>query len=160
MKLIRAYKIVIFMDTMNNVEYRVDTAENTIKWTSHPLVERPITSIAVILFIGFVVFIVRLLLETWIYAILSLFLIITSLAKYFFPTHYELTPEGIRIESWFSTQQKEWSAFKTFYKSSRGIVLSPFEQPSRLDSYRGIYLLCEKNLNEVIDFVSQRLKKV
>ncbi|MCX7766257.1 MAG: hypothetical protein N2246_06095 [Candidatus Sumerlaeia bacterium] len=145
---------------MNKLEHRVETAGEIIKWTSHPFVERPVTSIAVILFIGFVALMVRILLETWFYALLSLFLIITSLAKYFFPTHYELTPEGIRVESWFSTQQKEWSAFKTFYKSSRGIVLSPFEHPSPLDSYRGIYLLCERNINEVINFVSQRLKKV
>lgn len=141
-------------------EDRATSYSRSLQWVSHPLIERPVVSAVIILFVIFLLVVVRILFEDWWWSALALFFLITSLAQYFFPTRYELDDEGITIKFLFTKKRRPWSEFRTFYKSARGVVLSPFLKPSRLDIYRGIHILCNNNRDEVIRFVSTKLKKV
>ena len=133
---------------------------STLTWISHPLVERPLTSTALIGFIIGLLIVIKISFEAWFWVIFSVIVLCLSLARYFFPTRYELTGDKVAIKLLMVKQSRPWSYFKTFYKSARGVVLSPFPKPSRLDTYRGFHLLCYQNRDEVLEFVSTKLKQV
>ncbi|MCD6384585.1 hypothetical protein J7M23_02300 [Candidatus Sumerlaeota bacterium] len=141
-------------------EERGNTLNRSLQWVSHPLVERPLVSAIVVLFIVFLFIMVWIVFKGWWWSVLALFFLLTSLAQYFFPTRYELDEDGITVHFLLTKKRRSWSEFRSFYKSARGVVLSPFLKPSRLDTYRGIHILCRNNRDEVIEFVSTKLKKV
>jgi hypothetical protein len=128
-----------------------------LEWTSHPVRRRPLVSVAVTLFV-----LVSGILMYWstgsnIYTVLTLVVLFASLAKFYFPTTYLLNGKGIHIKT--STQKlfKPWSMYRSFYPDKKGILLSPFIRPSRLENFRGIYLMCADNLDEVRAFVRQHI---
>jgi len=137
-----------------------DAGKEKLTWTIHPVVERPAVSVAVVLFLIAILVLIKISFQAWWWVILSALLIMVSLARFFLPTRYELTNEGVTSRMLFVVHQRPWSYFRSFYRSKRGVVLSPFDHPSKLDTYRGMHLFCLKNRNEVIDFVSKKLKQV
>lgn len=132
----------------------------SLTWISHPFVERPRTSAVLIGFIVGLLIVIKVSFEAWFWVIFSVVVLFISLARYFFPTRYELTEDAVTMKLLMVKQSRPWSYFRTFYKSARGVVLSPFLRPSRLDTYRGFHLLCYQNRDEVIEFVSTKLKQV
>ena len=78
---------------------------------------------------------------------------LASLAKFYFPTTYRLTNDKITIKTTTQTLHKDWSMYRSFYPDKKGILLSPFTQPSRLENFRGIYLMLENNHEQVTDYV-------
>ena len=58
----------------------------------------------------------------------------------FFPFRYEVHDDRIAISSFFFKQNRLWNEFRSYYIDQHGILLSPFSKPSRLESFRGIYV--------------------
>ena len=61
-----------------------------------------------------------------------------SLAPFFFPTHYELTPEGVTRRIAFVTTRRRWKEFPRYYHDDEGVKLSIFPNRSRREPFRGI----------------------
>jgi hypothetical protein len=57
------------------------------------------------------------------------------------------------------TLNKDWSQFRSCYPDKNGILLSPFAHPSRLENFRGLYLMFEGNRDAVTACVKGRLAK-
>jgi hypothetical protein len=81
-----------------------------------------------------------------------------SLARYFLPTDYELDERGARIRFLFATRLVPWENVRRVDVHRDGAFLSPFERPSRLDSFRGSFLRFRGNGDEVIGFVRCRVR--
>lgn len=126
-------------------------------WTAHPLRRRPLAAVLVTIFILVVGFLVLITTESKAFGTLALVVLFASLAKFYFPTKYRLTDRRITIKSTTQTIHKNWSQFRSFYPDNNGVLLSPFVQPSRLENFRGIYLIFEKNRQEVLSFVQSHI---
>jgi len=81
-----------------------------------------------------------------------------SLAKFYFPTSYRFSQERIMIKTTTQTLNKKWSQFRSCYPDKNGILLSPFSHPTRLENFRGIYIMFAGNAEEVTRFARQRLE--
>jgi len=124
------------------------------RWTVFPVRDNPRKGIIVILFL------VMLLVGIYLYyglfwALLSSVILVGSLLQFFTPTTYVLLDDGVEVRSLY-VQRRRWEDVKRFYIDKRGVFLSPFAKPSRLENFRGVYLRFpeDKELRErIVEFV-------
>jgi hypothetical protein len=115
--------------------------EPLLEWSSHPFVERPITSLLLILFLILLFYILwQLVVVQWGYPLFfigGLILIIVQLLPYFTKTKYKIYDDRIIIQYLIIKVERRFSDFGCFYADKRGIMLSTFKSPKRLDVFRG-----------------------
>ena len=81
-----------------------------------------------------------------------------TLSTYFLPTTYTVDEKTVLIKFQFSVKKRNLSAFRMMYPGRRGVLLSPFLGPSRLENFRGFYLRYGKdNKSEVDEFLAELL---
>lgn len=128
-----------------------------LSWRCHPVKRRPMVSAAVTAFILLVGFLVYFATDSRGFTILAMVILFASLAKFYFPTEYRLSDKNIKVRTTTQTLIKEWSMYRSCYADKNGILLSPFVRPSRLENFRGLYIMFENNRDEVTAFVKERL---
>ena len=64
-----------------------------------------------------------------------------SLNTYFLPITCTLTDKGIEVDKRMFTARYEWKQFRRWFRTSGGIVISPFSRKNYLDNFRGVHLL-------------------
>lgn len=128
-----------------------------LEWTSHPAKRRPWVTVLVLFFILVVSLLVFLATESKWFTFFALLVLFASLAKYFFPTRYRMDNKGITIKTTTQTLHKTWSQYRSYYADKNGILLSPFPEPSRLENFRGLFVLFGGNRDEVTAFVQARM---
>lgn len=138
---------------------RTEDAEPALEWTCHPVKRKPLVSALVTLFIFVVVALVFYTTSSRAFGVLAAVVMLASLAKFYFPTTYRLTNDRITIKTTTQTLRKDWSIYRSCYPDKNGILLSPFVRPSRLENFRGIYLMFANNRDEVTEFVKAHIGK-
>lgn len=89
----------------------------------------------------------------------SLLLLFGGLSPYFLVTRYELSTRGITQKRGSLKIEKKWQEFRSYHIGKKIIQLSPFDYPTRLESFRSmIVLLTKENRDGVIDFVQAHIK--
>lgn len=115
--------------------------EVLLKWKSWPFVERPRTSIALLLFLILLALllwhITVIIWEAPLFYYIGMILVLTNLLPWFIPTEYELDHTGIQVKYLFIKITRNYADFGCFYQDKRGIMLSTFKMPRRLDPFRG-----------------------
>ncbi len=113
---------------------------NPLDWTAHPLRDEPpwksaALGAAIIGFSG----LAAASLGGAVYGLISLLALAGATARYLLPTRYVLDE---REAAWrhLTWHHRSWSAFRRVDRHADGIYLSPFRRPSRLDSFRGVFL--------------------
>lgn len=114
-------------------------------------------SVAVSAFIVVVVALVRITTDSQAFAVLALVVMAASLAKFYFPTKYRLDSKGVTVKTTTQTLVKEWKLYRSCYPDKNGILLSPFASTSRLENFRGIYLMFQGNNEAVTAFCKERI---
>ena len=82
--------------------------------------------------------------------------------RFFFPTTYELTDEGITGRFPLKTVCHQWPELRRFIYDRAGGFLSPRAKRSMLDEYRGLSLLfgkSEENAGQIVQEILKRLPK-
>jgi uncharacterized protein (DUF58 family) len=131
---------------------------NELSWTAHPARERPRATILLALFIVALEIGIYYSFQSLFVVLLALAFLVVSLSAYIFPTGYLLDGEGVTVKGIIFRQTRPWRQFRTYYADKRGVQLSTFVRPSRLDPFRGVSLLFSKdNREEVLAFVRQRM---
>lgn len=131
--------------------------EAVLKWSSYPFKKNKLISFMVIGFLIFVSVLVYLITISLIFFFLAVIILFFSMASFFFPTHYELTKDKIKVKFLLTKSIKPWENYKSYYPDKNGVFLSPFLTPSRLENFRGIYLRYNSNnQKEVLNFVKAR----
>jgi hypothetical protein len=128
-----------------------------LSWRCHPVKRRPVVSLAVTAFILLVGFLVYFATDSRGFTVLAMAILFASLAKFYFPTDYRLSDRNIKIRTTTQTLVKEWSLYRSCYADKNGVLLSPFARPSRLENFRGLYIMFENNRDEVTAFVKERI---
>lgn len=129
-------------------------------WTCHPLKRNPFLSVLVSVFILLVAVIVYLATQSNFFTVIALLVLIGSLTRFFFPTSYVLDERGITVKTRMQKLTKEWQLYRSCYPDRNGILLSPFGSPSRLENFRGLYVMFERNGSEVIPIVKREIERV
>lgn len=132
--------------------------EEALIWTSHPLKRNKRNTVLVILFLILAPLIVLIATNSLFFVFLSLIILLGSLASFFLPTTYELSQDKIRVRFFINKKEMDWDKYRSFYVDKNGVLLSPFEKPSRLENFRGIYIRFEQNKDEVVNFIKSRIK--
>lgn len=135
-----------------------ETNENdSLEWSSFLAAENKPRTFLVTLFLV-VLFAIIYVSFGSLWFIVSMLLLGGSVAPYFAPTRYKMTEEGVEAFQFFHTTRKTWKSFRSYYEDKRGVLLSPFVRPSRLENYRGLYLRFGGRRDEVMEYVRQRFK--
>lgn len=130
-----------------------------IEWVVHPVRRRPWVSVAVSLFVVCVIGIVRFATDSQAFAVLTAIIMVASLAKFYFPTRYRIDDGCVTVKTTTQTLKKEWSLYRSCYPDKNGILLSPFAEPSRLENFRGLYLMFDKNGEAIAAFCRSHIGK-
>ena len=149
-----------------NPDNNISSVENeahsraVLEWTSHPMRKRPIAAVLVTVFILVISALVFSTTMSKAFTLLALIVLFMSLAKFYMPTKYKLTDKLIIIKSTTQTIKKEWKMFRSFYPDKNGVLLSPFATPSRLENFRGMFLIFSDNKDEVLSFIKDHITDV
>lgn len=130
-----------------------------LEWTCHPVKRKPLVSAAVTVFIVVVGITIYSMTDSNLFTVLGLVILLMSLAKFYFPTKFKLSDRGITIKTTTQSVFKEWKIYRSCYPDKKGILLSPFVDQSRLENFRGLYVMFEGNADEVTSFVRVRIKR-
>ena len=138
--------------------------EPKLSWTSHPLKDYPLTSIILL------VFIIILSAALWQIAVISwemplffylgLVIFLLSLITYFIPTRYEFYEDKIVIYYLFVRIERIYSDFGCFYTDKKGVMLSTFKAPRRLDAFRGQSIRFSKTRSEKDELIKLLKEKI
>lgn len=138
--------MLIFLDTMEKLS-----------WREHFAAKEPIKAFIIFIIILLIVFWVAFSFKDILIAIFSGLLLFGSVFKYFFPTEYFFDEEGVNINFLVFKTHHSWQKFKGVFLCKTGVLLSPFSKPHRLDTFRGVFLLCKENHKEVYEFAKQKI---
>ena len=137
-----------------------------LSWRSWPFVERPVTSILLIAFLAFLAwFLWNKAVESWEqpwFYFLGMLLVLGNLLPYFIPTTYYLYEYEIVVYYLFLKISRRYTDFGCFYSDKRGIMLSTFKLPRRLDPFRGLSLRFSKSQEEkekLIEILGRKVGK-
>lgn len=130
-------------------------AAAVLNWSCHPFRKRPLVSVLVTLFVIIAVAYVYYSFDSLGFALLTFIVFSLSLARYYFPTHYRLSEKGVTIKTPTQTISKQWSEYRSFYPDKNGVLLSPFAEPSRLENFRGIYLMYGGKREQIISYINK-----
>jgi hypothetical protein len=130
-----------------------------LEWTVHPVLRQPWVSVAVSAFVVLVVILVHSWMQSHVFTLLAMLIMLGSLAKFYFPTRYKLNDKSVTVKTTTQTLVKEWKLYRSCYPDKKGILLSPFATPTRLENFRGLYVMFERNNDAVIAFVRERIAR-
>lgn len=89
------------------------------------------------------------------YGLLAAGMLAVALGRYFLPTRFELSESGVTVRFCGQTRHMDWSDVGRVVVQEAGVFVSPFAAPSRLDSFRGVFVRFVGNGDEVVTFVRQ-----
>ena len=140
----------------------LELEREVLRWKAHPLKDSWKASAGAISVIVLAAVSVFLASGSLIFSAISLLVLVGSLSSFFFPTEYQLDPDSISVKGLFSRKIVSWDRFRSYYPDGKGVFLSPFSGPSRLESFRGLYLrfgggLSKTDRRHVIEFVRSKL---
>lgn len=134
-------------------------SELSLRWSSHPLKKNVWVSILIVIFLLAIWFVVYLTTRNPFLVALSVVIMLGSLSSFFLPTRYELDDDKVKIRYLLSMRERKWGMFRSYYVDKNGVLLSPFERPSRLENFRGLYIRFDNNQDQVVDFVKSKIVK-
>ena len=126
--------------------------QELLKWTSHPLMDdmvKTIFLIAIMILVSIILYQTAFI--TWqapLYFFLGMLFFIGSMVTWFIPTTYVLYDDKLVIWYWKIKVERPWTDFGCWYADKKGVMLSPFKRPRRLDNFRGQSLRFSKSREE------------
>ena len=130
----------------------------SLSWVSHPARERPLTAVLVTVLIILVMTMVYFIMDRNLFMMIMAGIIFTlSLSTFYFPTTFSVDEQKVSIKYRFSIKERNLSAFRQYFPETRGILLSPFLSPSRLENFRGFYLRYGKDNKAEVDALVKML---
>ena len=149
-------------DTSAGVPSEVSAAQDdgpTLAWTVHPMKRKPMISYAVTVFVMLIAIVIFSWTQSLWFMMLALVIMLGSLAKFYFPTGYQLSNRGVTVKTTTQKLFKEWNIYRSCYPDKKGILLSPFAEPSRLENFRGLYVMFEGNSEQVTAFCKEQIAR-
>jgi len=125
-------------------------------WQAHPARERPAAAAFAVAVIAVIGVVIAMSAEVW-WGVLAVTVLILSLNRFFFPSRYTLSEQGVTVHNLFGARRCDWSRIRRFQHDRHGVYLSTRSRPSRLDAYQGVQLLFGPARDEVLTRIRDRL---
>jgi hypothetical protein len=127
-----------------------------LEWRVHRAQESPVrTVIALAVVAAFLVF------AFWYFGPLLGLVAVAALAaalhSYFLPIRYRFDAEGIHVDKRAFKYSYEWDQFRRWFRTTGGVVVSPFSRRTFLDNFRGVHLLLPRDPGPVLDYLERKL---
>jgi hypothetical protein len=128
----------------------------TLSWRIWRAQETPVRTMLVTMLIVAIV-VVALVYYGLIMAVAAVLILFLALNSYYLPTTYVLDQQGITVNKAMFRYTRRWNEFRSFVRTSGGVVVSTFSNWTYLDNFRGIHLLLPLDPKPVLDYLKQRL---
>jgi len=89
--------------------------------------------------------------------ITTAFVLVGALSEFLLPITFIITPTHVSASTLVGKRIMAWKDAKKCYVTDDGVKISPLPRASRLEAFRGVYLLFGDHKQEVLDIVA-RLK--
>ena len=129
-----------------------------LSWKIHMAKRNPARAVSVFILILICAYFIHVTMEDFFFTLVSTFVLIIMVLPYYLPTTYILTESGIEKKMLFSRQKRSWSEFNRYAVEKNIIKLFTMKKESRLDNYRSFLLICNKNKDEVLPIVKNKLQ--
>jgi len=124
-------------------------------WSVHRARETPGKTGAAFAFI-----VVYVVLAFWVFgpllALLAALVFFLALNAYFLPITYTFTDKGIVVDKRLYKANYEWKQFRRWFRTTGGIVISPFSHRTYLDNFRGVHLLLPDDPASIVAYLEKR----
>ena len=146
---------------------KAEMSPKTLTWRVHPFASKgpkSIIAIAAVLSMGG--------LGYWAFADLGVemgvlfgagtsVVLFVALHKFFLPTTYVLSKDLIEVKRPFRSVTADWERFRSFNNDDAGVLLSPYDSPTRKAMFRSLFLMFdESRKEEILDYLRRRLHDV
>ena len=127
-----------------------------LSWVAHPLFERPVRGLLVVLLLLALLVLIYYVTASLIWVAFSSLILIVSLRQFFLPTTFCLSDDTVVCHFLWFEKTKQWEQLNNYFIDKNGVLLSPFARPSRLENFRGIYLIGASGKPMVIEFIKKK----
>ncbi|MCA9295639.1 MAG: hypothetical protein KC983_03960 [Phycisphaerales bacterium] len=110
-------------------------------WRAHPACERLSRTALAVLIVLALGAATALLAGSILAGGAAVILLLLALSRYFLPSNYEITDEGITARYPFRRVHQAWRDVRRCISDGRGVYLSTRARRSRLDAYTGLHVL-------------------
>jgi len=131
--------------------------EQRIRWRSHPARDNPV-KMGTVLTISVLAAIFAWFIAGPFWAGMAVLVAFLALYSFWLPTTYTLDESGIEVKRFAYRRRFEWSRFRRWEVDKNGIFLGTFKNPSRLDPWRGVYLVAGQKHPEAVEFIKSKIK--
>jgi hypothetical protein len=129
-------------------------------WVCHPVRHRRKVALVLTLFLLVLFVGIHFSFHEWFLTGLSVVILGTSLSPFYLPTKYRMTEDRIFIRTVLGSRDKPWDLIRRWQADRHGVLLSPFDQPSRLDRFHGLNLRFDAPDRErVLGFIRRRFDR-
>lgn len=128
-----------------------------LEWTAHPARERPLAAAFLI-----VIMIVASVFASWYgngpwWGLVGFTLLFLAMWSFFLPVRFRMDGSGVEKKSLFGVEKRTWREVRSITTDSRGVLLSPFPEPTPLAKFRGLSVqFSSGNREEVVAFIRDR----
>ena len=144
-----------------------DVPSKTLTWRAHPFaqnVTKSVIAIAAVLGMGGLGYwaFVDLGIEMGVlFGVGASVVLFAALHKFFLPTTYILSKDSIEIKRPFRAITADWERFRSFNNDEAGVLLSPYDSPTRKAMFRSLFLMFgDSRKEEILDYLRRRLRDV
>ena len=128
------------------------------EWTSHPVRDRPVTGLLVVALLLLLFAGAWLSFRDPVLTVVCVVVLWLSVAPFYLPTRYRIADDKVSIRGIFVRKEKSLKLFRRLVADPHGVLLSPFDRPSRLDRFHGLNLRFDSADRErVLEFLNRRL---
>lgn len=124
--------------------------DDALHWEVRPGEKDPKKRGVILIVAAFAGALAALISMNWLMAIVAISVILASTTEMFFPIRFSVDRNGATSRCGMSVVQIEWDKVKRVIETNDGIKLSPFDSPSRLEAFRGVYLRFAGNRDEIL----------
>ena len=129
-----------------------------LEWTSHPWAEdNPSRRLLLVVMVAGGSAVAAYAFASLPVGILSAGILLASLSRYVIPSRYVVDADGVRVMHLGITRTHSWERFRRVVLRPDGVFLGTFSTVSRLDTWRGCFLRCPHQRNEVYAFAGARV---
>ncbi len=126
-------------------------------WHAHPAGERTGPAVLGLVIVAALAAAVWATVHSVTGAVVSAIVLVVSLNRFYFRSHFEIDSDGIIARYPLRTQRLRWSDTRRFVVGHYGGFLSGRSKPSRLDAWQGLHILFGRQRATVIDRIQAHL---
>ena len=132
--------------------------DEVLQWTVFLLKRSPAKGVFALLVLIFTTYFVwSFSASAWL-AGFSAFVLLASLATFFFPTSFRLDAETIRVRNPLYWRTRHWKEFRGLRRRDDKVKLVTLSRDSRLDNFRGQLIVLPDDPTEVLAFMGRHIE--